>query len=83
MFFHHYFDASANNHNRIVERCDRYDDTENPDDKTLILFDIAFFSFIFDVIPKHFTITTNNDIPHKFNIELLKDTSPVISDLFK
>ena len=91
MFFHHYFDASANNHNRIVERCDRYDNTElfliskdnseNPDDKTLILFDIAFFSFIFDVIPKHFTITTNNNIPHKFNIELLKDTSPVISDL--
>ncbi|KAK8836079.1 hypothetical protein M9Y10_040035 [Tritrichomonas musculus] len=47
--------------------------------QTLYLLDPSFQFHIFEYMPKTFTITTNYGSSN-FNIEMLSDTSPVISD---
>lgn len=49
--------------------------------KYLSLLNTKFVIDISNLMPKLFTITTNNNIPYNFNIELLKDTSENISNL--
>lgn len=47
--------------------------------KFLYLLDTEFINELFDIMPKSIVITSNSKIPYKFNIEMLKDTSTVIS----
>lgn len=85
---------SINEFNGVEETRDYYPYLFNKDlhqynfyrklkNKSLNLLDFKYHSYIFDHIPRSFIITTNNNIIHKFNIELLKDTSSVISNLLK
>lgn len=49
--------------------------------KRLCLLQSEFPVEIFSIMPKLFVITANNNIPHNFNIAMLKDTSQLISRL--
>lgn len=49
--------------------------------KRLCLLQSEFPVEIFSIMPKLFVITANNNIPHNFNIAMIKDTSQLISRL--
>ena len=51
--------------------------------KSLCLTNTDYPVELFELIPKQFTITSNNNIPYKFNIQILKETSTLISKLFR
>ena len=53
-----------------------------PNPQQLFLFSKFCEFSIFEVMPTTFTISTKNNICH-FNIEMLKEVSPVISDLIQ
>ena len=54
---------------------------ESSPQKLFLLSEFSEFS-IFDVIPKNFSITTKNGTSH-FNLDMLKDTSPVITNFIR